>query len=133
MLVAPEFSARVAFFASRRYTTNLFQSSLGGNHVRVRADISPRQLAEAIGVSESSVKRWCDDGELAASRTAGGHRRLPIPGVVEFLRRTGRPVQKPNLLGLPAVCGASKSPLSHFVENISHALIAGDEAAPCAR
>ena len=29
--------------------------------------LSPRELAEAIGVSESSIKRWIDDGVIQAS------------------------------------------------------------------
>jgi len=37
--------------------------------------LSPRELAEALGVSESSLKRWVDAGKIAASRTEGGHRR----------------------------------------------------------
>lgn len=63
--------------------------------------IRPRQLAEAIGVSESSLKRWTDRGLLPTVKTVGGHRRLPIWGVVDFLRRSGHPVIRPELLGLP--------------------------------
>ena len=29
--------------------------------------LSPRQFADAIGVSESSVRRWADAGEIAVS------------------------------------------------------------------
>ena len=29
---------------------------------------SPKQVASALQASESSVKRWCDDGDLAAVR-----------------------------------------------------------------
>jgi excisionase family DNA binding protein len=52
-------------------------------------DLSPRQVAEAIGVSESSLKRWCDSGLIPTRRTAGGHRRVPVAGVVAFLRERG--------------------------------------------
>ena len=38
---------------------------------------SPRQVAARLGVSESSVKRWCDQGLVSVERTAGGHRRIP--------------------------------------------------------
>lgn len=62
--------------------------------------ISPRQLAEAIGVSESSLKRWSDQGLLPVTKTAGGHRRLTVNGVVHFLRTTKTPIINPRKLGL---------------------------------
>ncbi|HEX9106572.1 MAG TPA: MerR family DNA-binding transcriptional regulator, partial [Longimicrobiales bacterium] len=49
--------------------------------------LSPRELAEAVGVSESSLKRWADRGVLAVERTAGGHRRIPLGEAVRFIRR----------------------------------------------
>lgn len=48
--------------------------------------LSPRELADALGVSESSIKRWVDDGELAAVRTAGGHRRITRSEAIRFSR-----------------------------------------------
>ena len=65
--------------------------------------LSPRQLAVAIGVSESSLKRWADDGRLAVERTAGGHRRIPLPEAVRFIRRSGLTPARPELLELPGV------------------------------
>jgi len=62
--------------------------------------LSPRQLAEAIGVSESSIKRWADDGSVVALRTAGGHRRIPIEEAVSFIRVSGSRVVRPAILGL---------------------------------
>ena len=47
-------------------------------------DLSPREFAKAIGVSESSVKRWIDAGRLRAERTPGGHRRIPFEVAVSF-------------------------------------------------
>ncbi|HTY06328.1 MAG TPA: helix-turn-helix domain-containing protein, partial [Gemmatimonadales bacterium] len=61
-------------------------------------DLSPRDLARSLGVSESSVKRWVDDGALAAMRTAGGHRRIALGEAVKFVRRTGAPVVRPDLI-----------------------------------
>jgi MerR family transcriptional regulator, light-induced transcriptional regulator len=62
--------------------------------------VSPRQLAAAIGVSESSLKRWADDGLLAVVRTAGGHRRISLPEAVRFIRHMGFKLQQPTELGL---------------------------------
>jgi MerR family transcriptional regulator, light-induced transcriptional regulator len=63
--------------------------------------LSPRVLAEAIGVSESSLKRWADEGRLAAERTAGGHRRIPVSEALRFIRHSGLTLVRPDLLGLP--------------------------------
>jgi excisionase family DNA binding protein len=61
-------------------------------------DLSPRDLARSLGVSESSVKRWVDDGALAAMRTAGGHRRIALAEAVRFVRQAGAPVVRPDLI-----------------------------------
>jgi MerR family transcriptional regulator, light-induced transcriptional regulator len=69
--------------------------------------LSPRVLAEAIGASESSLKRWADEGRLAVERTAGGHRRIRRAEAVRFLREAGlRPV-RPELLNLPGDAGGA--------------------------
>jgi len=62
--------------------------------------VTTRQAAQAIGVSEASLKRWCDQGLLPAARTPGGHRRLPLNGVVQFVRERRLQLVRPNLLGL---------------------------------
>jgi excisionase family DNA binding protein len=46
---------------------------------------SPKQAAAALGVSESSVKRWCDLGNVPVIRTAGGHRRIPRQSLEKLL------------------------------------------------
>lgn len=48
---------------------------------------SPKQVAERLGVSESSVKRWLDQGVVPVLRTAGGHRRVSEESVEELLRQ----------------------------------------------
>jgi excisionase family DNA binding protein len=64
--------------------------------------LSTRQVAESLGVSESSLKRWCDRGVLPSVRTAGGHRRLPLTGVIQFVRNSNFDLQGPELIGLPS-------------------------------
>ncbi len=53
------------------------------------AFLSPRQVADVIGVSESSIKRWCDEGLLETIRTAGGHRKIPTGELLHFAREQG--------------------------------------------
>jgi len=62
--------------------------------------ISPKELAEAIGVSESSVKRWVDQGALTAFRTTGGHRRIARDEAMRWLRDQRLQIVRPDRLGL---------------------------------
>ncbi|MFN3167661.1 MAG: B12-binding domain-containing protein [Phycisphaeraceae bacterium] len=64
--------------------------------------LSPKQLGKAIGVSESSLKRWIDDGQIAVTRTTGGHRRIELPEAVRFVRQRGYTIDDPAVLGLSA-------------------------------
>ena len=65
--------------------------------------LSPKEFAQAIGVSESSIKRWVDSGTIPASKTAGGHRRIARSEAVRFLRETKTPLLHPDILGLQDV------------------------------
>jgi len=71
--------------------------------------LSPRQVARALGVSESSLKRWCDRGLITATTTPGRHRRLSQQAVLDFLRTSRRPLVRPELLGLPLAAAARPS------------------------
>lgn len=68
----------------------------------LEALVSPRDIAEAIGASESSLRRWIDGGDIRVSRTAGGHRRVPLREALQFIRRIGAVVVRPEVLRLPA-------------------------------
>lgn len=67
------------------------------------ATLSPSALADALGVSESSVKRWVDRGLIEASRTPGGHRRIGRTEALRFVRRRGLEIVRPDRLQLPEV------------------------------
>ena len=87
---------------------------------RAMQSFSPRQLARAAGVSESSVKRWCDQGLIPTQKTAGGHRRL-ADAASEFLRHS-HPDARFELLGLPP-----RPAKGLWLPTISIALISGSE------
>lgn len=65
-----------------------------------KSGLSPRELALAIGASESSVKRWADDGHIGIAKTAGGHRRIPIADAIRFIRERHLAIERPEILGL---------------------------------
>ena len=89
--------------------------------------VSPRQVARAIGVSESAVKRWCDRGLVPVVRTAGRHRRIPLSGVISYLRASGHSLVRPELLGLPPATSAGPAVLERAVAPLLAAVREHDE------
>jgi excisionase family DNA binding protein len=89
--------------------------------------LSPKQVAEALGVSESSLKRWCDKGIIETQRTPGGHRRISLPSIVKFIREGDVPIVKPDLLGLPKEITRKKTNIDTAADRMCEALVAGEE------
>jgi len=89
--------------------------------------ISPKQVAQAIGVSESSIKRWCDLGQLAFYKTAGGHRRLKTKDVINFCQANGQQIKLPELLGLPSNTGRQNLGIDRAANLFTKYLRLGDE------
>jgi excisionase family DNA binding protein len=44
------------------------------------------QVAELLDVHPSTVKRWCNDGDLAFDKTDGGHRRIHLADILDLTR-----------------------------------------------
>lgn len=88
---------------------------------------SPKTVAQAIGVSESSLKRWCDKGKILATKTAGGHRRLASADIVAFLRKQKIPLQHPEVIGLPSRDAYTIHSISDVQKQFSDCLVSGDE------
>ena len=67
---------------------------------RRRADDAPGGGRDALDLARR-LRRWADEGRIAAIRTAGGHRRFPLEAVRRLaaergVRPTVRPVEPPD-------------------------------------
>lgn len=56
-----------------------------------RGWLSVAEAAREAGVSGDTIRRWCDDGRVPSSRTAGGHRRVSAEGLGRLLREGSAP------------------------------------------
>ena len=48
--------------------------------------LKTQQVADALGISVSTLKRWVDAGEIAATRTVGKHRLIALDEAIRFAR-----------------------------------------------
>lgn len=55
-----------------------------------RLDMSTAQVAQRLGVSAGTVRRWADAGHLPTYRTPGGQRRFSAERVEAFLAMLSR-------------------------------------------
>jgi excisionase family DNA binding protein len=58
------------------------------------------QAASYLGVAQSTIRKWTDQGTLPAIKTPGGHRRYRRTDLENFLERSrpGRPARGPLIL-----------------------------------
>ena len=89
--------------------------------------VSPRDFGRAVGVSESTVKRWVDQGHLVSTRTPGGHRRISAVEALRTIRAMQLPLRDPVILGVSDLVGDYAQPLAVPGEAL-HAFIASGEA-----
>src|SRR5690606_31435960 len=93
----------------------------------MRTHLSPKDLALATGISESSVKRWIDQGLISAVRTEGGHRRIALDEAIRYIRQHRLDVVSPQALGLSDLpdLGPAGVDLTQAAPALSQALQAG--------
>jgi molybdopterin-binding protein len=50
--------------------------------------LTPRQAAEKLGISYPALKHWILAGRIRTVKTPGGHHRIPVEALEEFLPAT---------------------------------------------
>lgn len=94
----------------------------------MKSVLSPKELGAAIGVSESSLKRWADSGRLQVARTAGGHRRIDRTEAIRFVRSQGFALERPGILGLEDIDAVSAGPDMDDPATALHAALSNGDA-----
>ena len=92
----------VQFVQTLRQMTDFGSNMVSMQPLALNRSISPRDLSKAIGISESSLKRWADQGLLHVTRTGGGHRRISLKEAISFIRTRSIAILDPAAIGLPA-------------------------------
>ncbi len=54
--------------------------------------LSTQDVASMIAVTESTVKRWADEGRIPCHRTLGGHRKFLLKDILAFAERNAYPL-----------------------------------------
>lgn len=62
--------------------------------------LTSHEVGDLLQVNPSSVKKWVNEGRIVAFRTPGGHRRIRVADLVDFLHRHAMPIPRP----LEAAC-----------------------------
>jgi len=77
--------------------------------------LTTQEVARLLSVSEATIKRWADSGDIQSEKTVGGHRRFGLADVARFQRERG---VAPTQQGPARAAGKTKSQ-----ERISPALL----------
>ena len=62
------------------------------NELRADTLLTSHQVADFLQVDPSSVKNWVNAGRLICFRTPGGHRRVRVDALIDFLNRYSMPI-----------------------------------------
>src|SRR3954452_3511037 len=79
--------------------------------------LKTQRVAQALGISVSTVKRWVDSGMIRAARTVGKHRLIPFSEALRLAREQGFPEANLELLSGLATAGPDlgrDGPLVHL-------------------
>jgi len=87
------------------------------------ANLTTRQAAHLLNVSEATIKRWADDGVLKSEKTVGGHRRY---GIESIGRLRGQSKLRDKAAVAPRAVKRKTKPLPS-PDDFLRLILAGDE------
>jgi excisionase family DNA binding protein len=71
--------------------------------------LTPRQAADKIGISYPALKHWILAGRIRTVKTPGGHHRVPLEALQEFLPATDAHTGSGRLSGRNQLIGSRSS------------------------
>src|SRR5579862_5836279 len=67
--------------------------------------LTPRQAAEKLGISYPALKHWILAGRIRTVKTPGGHHRIPLESLQEFLPANATKTPSPRVSGRNQLLG----------------------------
>jgi molybdopterin-binding protein len=67
--------------------------------------LTPRQAAEKLGMSYPALKHWILAGRIRTVKTPGGHHRIPLEALEEFLPRSNAHAPRGRISGRNQLVG----------------------------
>lgn len=88
---------------------------------------SPKQVGNALGVSEASIKRWVDKGKIDCVKTTGGHRKIPMHALTKYIHENNKPLVNPEVLNIPTSTGRVKDKMKQSAIELRQSFLECDE------
>jgi molybdopterin-binding protein len=67
--------------------------------------LTPRQAAERLGISYPALKHWILAGRIRTLKTPGGHHRVPLEALEEFMPTAATKTPSPRVSGRNQLLG----------------------------
>ena len=88
---------------------------------------SPKQIGLALGVSEASIKRWVDKGIIECIKTDGGHRKIPMFALMDYIKKNNADLVNPEAVNIPVTSGRIKDKMGKSFDELQEGFKNCDE------